>query len=227
MPPFPATGPPARGRDVAHPGPADDRPTRQRLLDAAEVLLAERGPAAMSVRDVLTAAGAANASAVGYYFGSKEKLVDAVERRAVQQVDAERVPALEALGERPSAADLVRTWLTPVVRLRGTPRGALTARVYTRIFEEPRERWEANGAADVFAVQERFVHACAHLLPHADHRERAWRWQTVTALMHWYVIGYLDVFAEPSPEQVERDLDRLVAQGVAVLLAPGPMSGPL
>lgn len=39
--------------------------TTQWLLDAAEVLLVERGSTAMSVRDVFAQAGVANASAVG------------------------------------------------------------------------------------------------------------------------------------------------------------------
>ena len=197
-------------------------PTAERLLDAAEGLLAERGAAGTSVRDVLAAADVANASAVGYYFGSKSGLVEAVERRAVEQVDAGRLAALDALGPRPSAGDLVRTWLGPLVRLRASGRGPRTAEVYISIFEQPQDRWEANGAADVMRVQGRFAATSAHLLPGADFEELSWRWQSVTAQAAWYVQGYLDVFARPSAEQVERDLDRLVTQGVAVLLAPLP-----
>jgi AcrR family transcriptional regulator len=122
-----------------------DSATPDRLLDAAERLLAERGSTAVSVRDVLTEAGVANASAVGYYFGSKDGLVAAVERRAVVQVNAERAAGLEALDPSAPLEDLVRSFVAPLVRLRCAGRGPATARVFTRIFDEPQERWAHNG----------------------------------------------------------------------------------
>jgi len=56
--------------------------TRERLLDTAERLFAERGFAATSVRDITDAAGA-NLGAVNYYFRSKDNLyVEVFIRRA-------------------------------------------------------------------------------------------------------------------------------------------------
>jgi AcrR family transcriptional regulator len=54
--------------------------TRERLLDTAEQLFAERGFAATSVRDITDAAGA-NLGAVNYYFQSKENLYAGVFQR--------------------------------------------------------------------------------------------------------------------------------------------------
>lgn len=51
--------------------------TRERLLDAAEELIAERGPARVTVRDITSLAGA-NTAAVNYHFGSKDKLLQAL-----------------------------------------------------------------------------------------------------------------------------------------------------
>lgn len=47
--------------------------TRERVLDAAEELFAERGYHGVSVREITNAAGS-NLSAINYYFGSKKNL---------------------------------------------------------------------------------------------------------------------------------------------------------
>jgi AcrR family transcriptional regulator len=192
-------------------------PTRERLLDATEALMAEHGTASVSVRDVLRVAGVANASAINYYFGGKESLVAAVGRRAVDHINRERLAGLQALGSAPAAEGLVRAWVEPVARLRGERPGRFTAQVFAKIFDEPRERWEHNGAAETLAVTDRFIEASGHLLPSASHPELLFRWQSITAIVSWYIEGYLDVFAEPSPDQIDADVDAMVAQGVAVL----------
>lgn len=198
----------------------EDSATPDRLIDAAERLLAERGSTGMSVRDVLAEAGVANASAVGYYFGSKDGLVAAVERRAVDQVNAERAAALEQAGPEPSLEQLVRGWVTPLVQLRCTGRGPSTARVFMRIFEEPQGQWASNGANEVMEVGWRYLAASAPHLPGVDRHGLLWRWQSVTAVMAFYAHGYLEPFgAAPTPSDVERHVSLLVPQGVALLQA--------
>ena len=199
-----------------------DGATVDRLLDAAERLLAERGSSATSVRDVLAEAGVANASAIGYYFGSKDGLIAAVERRAVEQVNAERAAGLAALPRDAELDDLVRAWVAPLVRLRCAGRGPATARVFMRIFDEPQEQWTSNGAHEVMEVGWRFLAASAPHLPGIDRHGLLWRWQSVTAVMAFYCHGYLEPFgAEPAPSDVDRHLSRLVAQGTALLRARG------
>ena len=51
--------------------------TKERILDAAERLFAERGFAATSLRSITAAAGV-NLAAVNYHFRSKEALLEAV-----------------------------------------------------------------------------------------------------------------------------------------------------
>jgi AcrR family transcriptional regulator len=70
-----------RGRDAV----------RTALLDAAATLFAERGPAAVSVRDVAAAAGV-NHGLVHRHFGSKEALVAGVLERMAHEI-ALAVPA--------------------------------------------------------------------------------------------------------------------------------------
>ncbi len=70
--------------------------TRERILDAAEELFAEKGIVATSLR-VLTKAAGVNLAAVHYYFGSKEALLDAVLERRAEAVNLERLASLARL----------------------------------------------------------------------------------------------------------------------------------
>ncbi|MGH9438282.1 MAG: TetR/AcrR family transcriptional regulator, partial [Terriglobia bacterium] len=54
--------------------PALELDTRQKLLDAAGRLFAERGFAGVSIRDICKEAGGANLAAVNYYFRDKAAL---------------------------------------------------------------------------------------------------------------------------------------------------------
>ena len=62
--------------------PAEDHATRQRLLDAAAQLFAERGFPNVTVRDICSRAGA-NVAAVNYYFRDKSGLYQEVINRII------------------------------------------------------------------------------------------------------------------------------------------------
>lgn len=68
--------------------------TRERLLDAAERLFAERGLAGTSVRQI-TDAAKANLAAINYHFGSKEGLYTEVFARRVALIRAPIVDAAD------------------------------------------------------------------------------------------------------------------------------------
>ena len=63
--------------------PADDRETRERLLNAGTRLFADRGFSKVTVRDICHRANA-NVAAVNYHFGGKAGLYDAVMRSAIR-----------------------------------------------------------------------------------------------------------------------------------------------
>jgi AcrR family transcriptional regulator len=67
---------------------ARGRATRELILIAAERLFAERGIAAVSLRDVGAAAGQKNNAAVQYHFGDKENLVREVAVYRLKFTDA-------------------------------------------------------------------------------------------------------------------------------------------
>jgi AcrR family transcriptional regulator len=92
--------------------------TRERLLDAAERLFADRGLDAVSVRDITDAAGA-NSAAVHYHFGSKQGLATAVLERRMEQLMRRRDELLDELESQASPAlrDVVRATVLPTAEM--------------------------------------------------------------------------------------------------------------
>ncbi|MDP0489883.1 MAG: TetR/AcrR family transcriptional regulator [Verrucomicrobiota bacterium JB023] len=91
--------------------------TRERLLDAAEGLFAEKGFEAVSLRDITRTAGA-NVASVNYHFGSKEGLINEVMKRHALPVNEERVRRLEGLLEgeaRPEVREVIEAFLDPLI----------------------------------------------------------------------------------------------------------------
>ncbi|MGE3276562.1 MAG: CerR family C-terminal domain-containing protein [Vicinamibacterales bacterium] len=118
-------------------GPAaPDAHTRQRLLDVATALFAERGFKKVTVRDLCKAAQA-NVAAVNYHFGDKQGLYDAVVGRAIavmRETNELGIAAGEGLDGEGKIEAFVRVFFT---RVRGTDRLPWIHKLVTREFEEP------------------------------------------------------------------------------------------
>lgn len=82
------------------------------ILDAAERLIAERG-IQVPLRDIAVAAGQRNNSAVNYYFRNRQELVDAVVRRRLEPMEAERAEMLADLGGDDDVHRLLRALVFP------------------------------------------------------------------------------------------------------------------
>lgn len=67
--------------------------TKERILTAAEELFARHGFDGASLRQ-LTAAAGVNLAAVNYHFGSKDRLIEEVFRRRLDQLNGHRMTAL-------------------------------------------------------------------------------------------------------------------------------------
>jgi TetR/AcrR family transcriptional regulator len=92
----------------------DAERSREKILDAAEKLFAERGYEATSLQLVGTAAGVSRATP-GYFFGSKEGLYRAVFNRAFTRVDAiihEAYAEAGDVGPREAIATIVSAYLS-------------------------------------------------------------------------------------------------------------------
>ncbi|HEY4023394.1 MAG TPA: helix-turn-helix domain-containing protein [Pseudonocardiaceae bacterium] len=111
-----------------------------KLMDAAERLYAERGFAAVSIRQISDAAGQRNKSVVQYHFTSRDELIKAIIARHVGPVDRHRMAMVADLVDRPevSLRDRVACFVLPTVLHNvdlGTP--SWHARFMAQAFVEP------------------------------------------------------------------------------------------
>jgi AcrR family transcriptional regulator len=93
--------------------------TREKLLDCAEQLFAERGLDAVSLRSINAEAGL-SAAALHYHFGSKQSLLDALlERRMAQPMEqrAKMLDALEAHPLAPTSREVLEALIRPLAEL--------------------------------------------------------------------------------------------------------------
>ena len=90
--------------------------TRERLLDAAERLFAERGIDNVTLLDVTRAAGQGNRSALQYHFGDKPGLLNAVLDRHAHAIARKRQRMLDKLAEQaePPLREVVAALVVPV-----------------------------------------------------------------------------------------------------------------
>jgi AcrR family transcriptional regulator len=100
----------------------DDASSRERIKRAARKLFALNGVDAVSVRDVIAEAGQKNASALNYYFGSKEGLIETLVGDALAIADARWEEALN-VAEAAGGPHTIRNVLEILV-LRGLPPNA-------------------------------------------------------------------------------------------------------
>jgi AcrR family transcriptional regulator len=125
--------------------------TRDVLMDAAELLFAERGVQGTTTREIVEAADQRNTSAVSYHFGSRENLLLEILARRGAPVDRERGVLRSGLGPTPSTDDLMRCLVEPYVALLGSPGG----RAYLRVVAQLRGRfagWRVDSDASTTSM---------------------------------------------------------------------------
>ncbi|MFD5321568.1 TetR/AcrR family transcriptional regulator [Streptomyces sp. NPDC127098] len=203
----------------------DASPTKSRILDAAEELFGDHGYAATTLRAVTEAAGA-NVAAVNYHFGSKEGLLRAVVRRAMESVNAERerrLDELTAAGTPPGVGDLVRTFVgtgASLVRRHG-PRGPRVARFVGRVVCEPDPRIRRIFADEVSPVEGRYRTALAAALPELPADEVTFRYRAMIGLLALHQSGTLTGLSpDTSPTGPETDTERLITLLTTAFTAP-------
>ncbi len=95
--------------------------TRDRILDAAEELFAQRGYEGVSVRQIMSQAGA-DVSLAYYHFKSKRDLFDQVMLRRVETLNELRLDALDAVERRhpddaPTVEEIIGAFTNPLLDL--------------------------------------------------------------------------------------------------------------
>jgi len=91
--------------------------TRILLIEAAERLIAEKGLADVSTREILHEAGQRNQSALQYHFGSKNGLIGATINERTIQIDKRRQELLAAIKTTPTLRQIIEVMVLPLMEL--------------------------------------------------------------------------------------------------------------
>jgi AcrR family transcriptional regulator len=161
--------------------------TKDRILAAAEQLIAEHGFAGTSLRNVTTAAGV-NLAAVHYHFGTKEALLRAVFARRITPVNEQRLTTLDRLeskGAPVAVEDIIEAFLSPVIELKHDleGEGMVWSRFIGRVLSEPPEVVEPMIGDQFSDVVQRFVGALSQTLPDLHPAEILERLQFAIGMM--------------------------------------------
>jgi len=134
----------------------DGLETKQRLIEAAEVLFAEQGLENVTLADVTRAAQQKNRNAAQYHFGDRNGLINAVLDKHSSQIAIMRKAMLEELNTKSPLRDLVNALVLPVANhVANNPRGPTFLRINRYILSENIElAWaRSDNMAEVQALQ--------------------------------------------------------------------------
>src|SRR6185312_13013854 len=142
---------------------------KQALLDAAAVLMDERGVDNVTLQDISQASGHRNRSAVQYHFGSRAAVIQAVISQTMDPVDAERnilLDHLEATGTTLTTRGVLEVVVRPLARQLHTPEGRRYFRIGAQLINHPRFMIDAGQAV---TVNTSIARCAAYILPSLDH----------------------------------------------------------
>ena len=199
--------------------------TRTRILDAAEELFMQHGFEGTSMRQ-LTARAGVNLAAVNYHFGSKDALIEAVFKRRLDPMNAERVAALDALekaGPALASVDIIRAFVVPSLRLIEDAKGGGRnfIRLLGRTYTEPAKAVRALIGQMYAPTMERYKRALERALPQMPPDELVWRMHFMFGTLA-YTLAATDtvqLIAGCKPE--DRYDARLLEERLTVFLAAG------
>ncbi|MFJ3055675.1 TetR/AcrR family transcriptional regulator [Herbaspirillum sp. NPDC087042] len=165
------------------------KPNRKEdILLSAERLFAMRSYDAVSIRDIADEAGVPS-RLVGYYYGKKEDLFDAIfvhrqdniaeRRRRIQDADLQGPPE-QALRE------IVNAWCGPVITMRDKPEGEHFLVLVARSVWEQSEVAIETIKRHYDALAEDFIAALAIIYPDRPRTWHCWayQWSLGALLMH-------------------------------------------
>ena len=225
-----ASTPATRRRARSAPAP-DGAGTRDRILDVAERLFAERGLDGVSIRDI-TGEARANLGAINYHFGTKEGLIAAVFERRMAPLTEARLRGLDAVEAaagrgRPKLEAVLEAVFRPVVEQSLDTRGGRPtfSRLLARLLLEPSPAVVRSVRLHFEPMIERFDAALMRAMPGLTREEVFWRMHVLIGALHhsWLVLdrdlpaGIARLRADP-----EAYLRRFVAFAAATFRAPLP-----
>ena len=215
---------------AAKPKPKSEKAleTRELLLRAAERLYARRGIDGASLREINREAKQKNSSAIHYYFGSRDAVIDGIfEMRAIY-INRRRREALDQLNQDPegiTVRKIIYGVLMPQVELLSEERGSYS---YNRFLaqaalsgqEEVRQMWRNHfsGILSEFSV---LIARCLPDMPAHQLRQRL----AIHTDFTIYGLAGLERLGEARADNsahlsIEKDVDPLVDMLVGAMQAP-------
>ena len=165
-----------------------DRPAKERILDAAEQLFAQRGFYGVSLRDITQAAGV-DVALVSYHFGGKRELFTAVFERRAEVLNRERLELLEelrraALPAAPSLEAIVNAFSQPLLErsARGGPGWKSYFALVAYVNNSP-EFGPLMMTRHFDPLVDRFIAVLREALPACPPREIYWGYQFLTGAL--------------------------------------------
>jgi AcrR family transcriptional regulator len=167
-----------------------------RLIEAAEILFADKGFETVSIRDITTAAKA-NVAAINYHFGSRDGLVNAILSRYIVPVNDERLLRLDQAershGSKPLPIEqIVDAFARPLVTQ--VRKSELSERLFFKLlgrsFAQQNQGLPPELEAQFSVLINRFVKALAKTLPGLTQEELVWRFHFAAgAMIHMLTHG--------------------------------------
>jgi AcrR family transcriptional regulator len=222
------------------PKKAPVRNGKERILDAAEQLFAQRGFYGVPLRDITRAAGV-DVALVGYHFGGKRELFAAVFERRAEVLNRERLALLEearraAPPGAPALEAIIDAFTRPLVEraARGEPGWKSYFALIAYVSNSP-EFGPLMMTRHFDPLVARFIAATREALPRCPPREIYWGYQFLTgALMLTFAeTGRIDQLSgglcrASDFDSVQERLAPYVAAGLRALCAragPAPRPG--
>jgi TetR/AcrR family transcriptional regulator, regulator of cefoperazone and chloramphenicol sensitivity len=193
--------------------------TRDRILEAAGQLFAERGFESTTVRDICQAAGA-NVAAVNYYFGDKERLyVEAVVRAHKWRLDQATLPDWdEHTTARKKLADFIETFFRRVL---GGPDDTWRTKIVMREIMNPTAACAEIANSNIRPQFEILQSILRQLLPASttDEELHLTAFSIVGQCLFYHVAGPVIRNLVEESEYATYDVEKLAAHVTKVTLA--------
>ena len=165
--------------------------TKDRILGAAEELFAQHGFSGTSLRQVTSRADV-NKAAVNNHIGSKEKHVNQVFRRRMDEMSERRLAQLrQAQQEQPGELEpILAAFIEPALALTLDRHGSAFVRVLARAYAEKNDRLRKFLSDNYGQVLREFAKAIAPTLPKLGKEELYWRMDFVAGALTYAMADF-------------------------------------
>lgn len=200
--------------------------TKEHLLDAAELLIADHGIDGASVRAITEAAGA-NLAAVNYHFGSKEGLVKAAFERRLRPINRQRLEMLDeclAQDGGPRIEAVVRAFVTPPLRILRRQDAPNFGRCMIRALADPGSHMKELLLSNFSEVISRFAEALQAALPGADPEDIFWCFHFMSGCMA-YTLGMGHLIEEYSKGACKHGDSAAISERLVRFVSAGMRAG--